>query len=112
MRSRDGYRASPDASKPSRKGGDMDGANERFMGGKSQWLADHLILYAVMKKNVSGDPFGQGHTAINAELPIHDFDLRKIGDIINNAAPGKCYELRKLDEFTGPKEDQPRKTSA
>lgn len=87
----------------------MDGANQRFINGKSQWLANHMILYAVLKKNTAGDPFQQGHHTVNTELPVHDFDLRKVGDIINNAAPGKCYELRKLDEFTGPKEDKARK---
>lgn len=90
----------------------MDGANQRFMTGKAQWLADHMILYAVNKKSTSGDPFGQGHTAsINTELPIQDLDLRKVGNVINNGVPGKCYELRGLSEFTGAKGDKARSTS-
>jgi hypothetical protein len=87
----------------------MDGANQRFMSGKTQWLANHMILYAVNKAVGNGDPFGQGHTAnIQTELPVQDLDLRKVGDIINNGVPGKCYELRSLTEFTGAKNNKPR----
>lgn len=79
----------------------MDGANERFMTKKAAWLADHLIQYAVNKVGGGDNPFGQGLGTVGAELPVEDFDLRKVGDIINQGSSAKAYELRKLTETTG-----------
>lgn len=74
----------------------MDGANERFMSGKAQWLRDHLIVYAV--KTNSGNPWGEGLGTVGTELPVHEFDLRKVGSIINVGGKAKEYQLMRLDE--------------
>lgn len=80
----------------------MHGANRRFMTKKAAWLADHLILYTVSKGSPSGNPFNQTLSTVGAELPVQDFDLRKIGDIINQGGSAKLYELRGLKEKIGP----------
>ncbi len=79
----------------------MDGSNQRFMNGGAAWLANHLIVYGVNKTGGSDNPFGQGIGTIGTELPVHDFDLRKIGDIMNQGNAAKAYELRKLTETIG-----------
>lgn len=79
----------------------MDGANQRFMAGKTGWLANHLIIYGVNKTGGSDNPFAQGLSNVNTELPVHQFDLRKVGDIINGGNAAKAYELRKLTEQIG-----------
>ncbi|GAC1338645.1 MAG: hypothetical protein NVSMB18_05410 [Acetobacteraceae bacterium] len=66
----------------------MDGANARFIAGKAAWLADHLILYAVSQTGTGSDnPWVEAHGTVNTVLPIHQFDLRKLGSIINNGVP-------------------------
>lgn len=76
----------------------MDGANKRFMNGRSRWLAGHLIVYNVAR-STSGNPFGDPVVTANTELPVHDFDLRKIGSMITEAgANAKQYELRGLTD--------------
>jgi hypothetical protein len=76
----------------------MDGANQRFMHGKTTWLADHLIIYNVAR-GTSGNPFGDTAVTANTELPVHDFDLRKIGNIQTEAGgQAKEYELRGLND--------------
>src|SRR5215469_5973769 len=80
----------------------MDGANQRFMAGKTNWLASHLIIYSVAQTGQPGNnPFNQGPGNVNTPLDTHDFDLRKIGDIINNGAAAKAYELHELNENVG-----------
>ena len=77
----------------------MDGANQRFMNGKTQWLATHLIVYNVGRASGGANPFGQGLGTVGATLPIQQFDLRKIGSIQMEAGGrGKEYELRQLTE--------------
>jgi hypothetical protein len=73
----------------------MDGANRRFMANPTQWLANHLTLYNVGRG--AANPFGQQQGTVGAELPVHDFDLRKIGKIVTEAGTeAKEYELRAL----------------
>jgi hypothetical protein len=77
----------------------MDGANQRFMHGKAQWLADHLIVYNASRATGGANPFNQGLGTVDTELPVHDFDLRKIGGILTEAGgKAKEYELRLLTE--------------
>jgi hypothetical protein len=76
----------------------MDGANERFMHGKTTWLASHLIVYNV-SRGTTGNPFGDTAVTANTELPVHEFDLRKIGDIqTETGGKAKEYELRGLTD--------------
>jgi hypothetical protein len=78
----------------------MDGANQRFMNGRSAWLADHLILYQVTQSGAWGNnPYNQATGTIATTLPIYRFDLRKLGGIINNGAAAKAYELHALDDL-------------
>ena len=80
----------------------MDGANQRFMAGKTDWLARHLIVYSVSQVGSdTRNPFKQPLGTVGSTLPIHQFDLRKIGDIINNGSAAKAYELRELNEQVG-----------
>jgi hypothetical protein len=80
----------------------MNGANQRFMAGKTNWLASHLIVYSVTQAGSdTRNPFRQALGSVNTTLPIHQFDLRKIGDIINNGGAAKAYELRELNEQVG-----------
>lgn len=78
----------------------MDGANARFMAGKTAWLQRHLIVYNVFKTGDS-NPFEQGLGTANTELDVQEFDLRKIGGIHMNGGQGKEYELRWIDEWVG-----------
>ena len=76
----------------------MDGANQRFMHGKTTWLANHLIVYNVAR-GTSGNPFGDTAVTAHTELPTHDFDLRKIGNIhTEGGAAAKEYELRGMTD--------------
>lgn len=80
----------------------MDGANQRFMNRKAAWLADHLILYAVDKGTTNKNPYNQGLGTVGTELPTYDFDLRKVGKIINSGGgDAKMYELQGLNEGIG-----------
>jgi hypothetical protein len=80
----------------------VDGANERFKQGKATWLANHLIVYNVDRSSGGANPFNQGLGTVDAELPVQDFDLRKIGSMMTEAGgSAKEYELRKLDEVDG-----------
>jgi hypothetical protein len=79
----------------------MDGANQRFMHGKERWLADHLVvyIYSVVRGAGGANPFNQGLGSVDTELPVHDFDLRKIGAIQTEAGTdAKEYALRVIDE--------------
>ena len=49
----------------------------------------------------SDNPFGQALGTTGTELPVEDFDLRKVGGIINQGVAAKAYELRKLTEVKG-----------
>jgi hypothetical protein len=81
------------------------------MNGKAAWLANHLIVYSVNSKGSAqaGDnPFNQNVSTVGTTLPIHEFDLRKIGDIINvpvasggQGGTAKAYALHKLTGDTG-----------
>lgn len=76
----------------------MNGANARFMNNKQQWLQNHLIVYNVAR-GTSGNPFGDTATTANVELPIKEFDLRKIGSMqVEGAAAAKQYELRGMQD--------------
>jgi len=76
----------------------MNGANKRFMSGKTVWLQSHLIVYNVARGTM-GDPFGQGLGTVGAELQTYDFDLRKIGGIqLSNGNAGEEFELRGLTD--------------
>ncbi len=79
----------------------MDGANQRFMTQKAAWLTDHMILYAVAKGTTSGNPYSQDLGTVNAELDTYEFDLRKVGKIINGGGTGKMYELQGIGEGIG-----------
>ncbi len=75
----------------------MDGANKRFMHGKEQWLQNHLILYNVANAaaNPWMDPLVPANPAL--ELPVYDFDLRKLPDIQDSTgAVMKAYALTAL----------------
>lgn len=77
----------------------MDGANKRFMAGEANWLASHLIVYNVSQAGAYGNnPFQQGLGTIGTELPTFQFDLRKIGSIMNAGAQAKEYELVQLNQ--------------
>jgi hypothetical protein len=77
----------------------MHGANQRFMNGKTNWLANHLIVYNVDPAQGGRNPFGQGLGTVGATLPIQQFDLRKIGAIhMEHGGQAKEYELRQLTE--------------
>lgn len=90
----------------------MDGANQRFMNGNATWLADHLIVYAVSQTGSDArNPFKQAVGTINTPLPVHSFDLRKIGSIINQGVQAKAYELRELNENVGPGGKKVRKVT-
>lgn len=90
----------------------MDGANQRFMTKKAAWLTDHLILYAVAKGTTSCNPYSQGLGTVDAELDTYEFDLRKVGQIINAGGNGKMYELQGMGESIGTgRNHQVRKTS-
>jgi hypothetical protein len=81
----------------------MDGAHQRFMTGNSAWLADHLIVYAVSQIGSDArNPFRQPVGNVNTPLQTYDFDLRKIGSILNQGASAKAYELHQLNENYGP----------
>lgn len=75
----------------------MDGANQRFMTGKANWLASHLIVYNVFSG--SANPYNQGLGTVGTTLPIQQFDLVKIGAIqMENGGRAKEYELRALNQ--------------
>lgn len=75
----------------------MHGANQRFMNGKTVWLANHLIVYNVFSG--SANPFNQGLGTVGTTLPIHQFDLVKIGAIhMENGGQAKEYDLRALNQ--------------
>lgn len=77
----------------------MDGANKRFMNGGAAWLANHLIVYKVTQAGAyANNPFRQNTGTVGTTLPIKQFDLRKIGDIINAGVPAKEYELHEIAE--------------
>jgi len=77
----------------------MHGANQRFINGKTAWLATHLIVYNVSRATGGANPFGQDLGTVGTTLPIRQFDLRKVGGIIlEGGGTGKEYELRELTE--------------
>lgn len=77
----------------------MDGANQRFMEGKERWLANHLIVYNASRATGGANPFNQNLGTVDTELPVQEFDLRKIGSMQTEAGgSAKEYELRLLRE--------------
>ena len=77
----------------------MDGANQRFIQGKANWLANHLIVYNVSRATGGANPFNQGLGTVDTELPVQEFDLRKIGSMMTETGgSAKEYELRGLTE--------------
>jgi hypothetical protein len=76
----------------------MNGANKRFMAGKHTWLRNHLIIYNVRRG--TANPYNQTLSTVGTELPVKEFDLRKVGGIqMENGSAGKEYELYGLDDL-------------
>lgn len=90
------------------QGEKMDGANFRFMNGKSTWLGSHLIVYNV-GRGTMGNPFNDAALAATTELPVHEFDLRKVGSIVTASGKAKEYELYAMTDFIGDKAREVKK---
>ena len=89
----------------------MNGANKSFMKSPTDWLASNLIVYNVSQAGHGSDnPFGQQLGTIGTELPTEDFDLRKLGSIVNAGGKAKEYDLKQLDEAVN-KKGKARKVS-
>jgi hypothetical protein len=72
----------------------MHGLNKRFINNKRAFLDKHLVLYAVEK--------ALGRSNTGQELPVFEFDLRPMEDIINETGHVfKACELRKIGEWVG-----------
>jgi hypothetical protein len=75
----------------------MQGANNRFILNKAEWLKRHLMIYDVNAG--APNPYKQEAGNVGTPLPIFEFDLRKIGAIINDDdTTAKEYRLVKMSE--------------
>src|SRR5262249_46034908 len=94
-RKKSGVREQPDL----RRRKSMDGANRKFIEKKEPWLENHIIFYNVFMG--AANPYNQplAPATPTQELPIQDFDLRKIPAITKSSgAVVKAYQLYDLNQ--------------